>query len=222
LNGDGILFSKKSKRKPAMKNTDPRIDAYISKSADFAKPIMLHLRTLVHKACPQVEEGMKWSFPHFMYKGKILCSMASFKQHCTFGFWRRDLQLAAKGNKNSEPAMGQFGRITRLADLPNEKLLLTSIKQAMRLQDTGAKPPAKARPKTKTKLKIPNYFVAALKRNKHALATFENFSYTNKKDYLEWITEAKTGETRAKRLATAVEWMAEGKIRNWKYLKNRR
>jgi len=202
-----------------MGKTDPKLDAYIAKSADFAKPIMNHLRKLVHTACPEVEEGMKWSFPHFMYKDAILCSMASFKQHCAFGFWRRDLRLAVKGNENPEEAMGQFGRITKLSDLPNDKTLLKYIKEAMKLQDSGVKPPAKAKSKKKKELKIPDYFMTALKKNKKALATFENFNYSNKKEYVEWITEAKSEETRAKRLVITVEWMSEGKVRLWKYVK---
>jgi len=202
-----------------MGRMDPRIEAYIAQSADFAKPILNHLRQLVHNGCPEAEEGMKWSFPHFMYKGAILCSMASFKQHCAFGFWRRDLKFTVTGNENSEEAMGQFGKITKLSDLLNEKTMLKYIKEAMKLQDSGVTSPAKPRPKEKKELKIPDYFMAALRKNKKALATFENFSPTNKKEYVEWITEAKSEETRAKRLETAIEWMSEGKIRNWKYLK---
>lgn len=202
-----------------MGKIDPRLDTYIAKSADFAKPIMNHLRKLVHTACPEVEEGMKWSFPHFMYKGAILCSMAAFENHCTFGFWRRDLRSSIKSDKNFEKAMGQFGRITKVSDLPNEKTIIKHIKEAMKLQDSGVKPPVKAKPKEKKELEIPDYFMATLKKNKRALATFENFNYSNKKEYVEWITEAKTEETRAKRLATAVEWMSEGRVRLWKYVK---
>jgi len=206
-----------------MGKKDPRVDAYIAKSAEFAKPILTHLRKLIHEACPTVEETTKWSFPHFMYKSptertaRILCSMASFKQHCAFGFWY------AEGDSSHEaqtgPAMGQYGRITSVADLPKEKVLVQQIKEAVRVHDAGVKPRPAARSTEKKELEIPDYFTAALKKNKKALATFEQFNYSNKKEYVEWITEAKTEETRKKRLDTAIEWMSEGKPRNWKYMK---
>ncbi|MFY9554798.1 MAG: YdeI/OmpD-associated family protein [Blastocatellia bacterium] len=208
-----------------MGTKDPRVDAYIAKSADFAKPILTHLRELIHDTCPTVSETMKWSFPHFEYKGpadrssRILCSMASFKQHCAFGFW-----YAAISNPNREaqagPAMGQYGRITSLGDLPKDKVLVQQIKEAVKLHDAGVKPPPRARPTEKADLKIPDYFMAALKKNKKALATFEQFSPSNQKEYVAWITEAKTEDTRNKRLQTAIEWMSEGKVRNWKYVRN--
>jgi uncharacterized protein YdeI (YjbR/CyaY-like superfamily) len=205
-----------------MGTKDPRVDAYIARSADFAKPILTHLRKLIHDNCPSVEETMKWSFPHFTYKGpadrspRILCSMASFKQHCAFGFWYTDNMT---GNQQAAPAMGQYGRITRLADLPKDKALVQQIKEAIKLHDGGVKPRSAARPTEKKDLEIPDYLRAALKKNKKAVATFEQFNYSNKKDYVEWITEAKTEETRKKRLETAIKWMSEGKVRNWKYVK---
>ena len=205
-----------------MGKEDPRVDAYIAKSAEFAKPILTHLRELIHETCPSVEETMKWSFPHFLYKGpvdrapRILCSMASFKQHCAFGFW----YIYNMGdNPPVEPAMGQYGRITSVADLPKEKTLIKHIKEAVRVHDSGVKPRRPARQPEKKELEIPGYLTSALKKNKKALATFERFNYSNKKEYVEWITEAKTEETRKKRLETAIEWMSEGKIRNWKYIK---
>lgn len=199
-------------------STDPRIDAYIEKAAGFAQPILQHLRILVHKACPQAEETMKWSFPHFNYKGEILCSMASFKQHCAFGFWKTALMKDAKKLlHNRKEAMGSLGRITSLKDLPADKTIIAYVKEAMKLTDDGVKvkKPAAA---VKKELKVPAYFMSALKKNKKALSTFEQFNYTNKKDYVEWVTEAKTEDTRQKRLSQAIEWMAEGKIRNWKYM----
>jgi uncharacterized protein YdeI (YjbR/CyaY-like superfamily) len=207
-----------------MGKKDPRVDAYIAKSLDFAKPILNHLRKLIHDTCPTVEETIKWSFPHFEYKGpadrspRVLCSMASFKQHCAFGFWYAE-RGPMSGNSQPGEAMGQYGRITSLADLPKDKELVKQIKDAIKLHDAGVKPRAGARTTEKKELEIPDYFLAALKKNKKALATFEQFNYTNKKDYLEWITEAKTDETRKKRLETAIEWMSEGKSRNWKYMK---
>ena len=205
-----------------MGTKDPRVDAYITKSADFANPILTHLRKLIHDTCPSVEETMKWSFPHFTYKAaadrspRVLCSMASFKQHCAFGFWYADNM---SGNQQAAPAMGQYGRITTLADLPKEKVLVQQIKDAIKIRDGGVKPRSGARPAPKKELEIPAYFTAALKKNKKALATFGQFNYSTKKEYIEWITEAKTEETRKKRLETAIEWIAEGKVRNWKYVK---
>jgi uncharacterized protein YdeI (YjbR/CyaY-like superfamily) len=202
-----------------MGNKDPRVDAYIAKSADFAKPILNHIRKLVHTGCPDVEETLKWSFPHFMYKG-MLCSMAAFKQHCAFGFWKEKLVLGKR--QTEKDAMGTFGRITAISDLPNDKTLIGYIKKAAELNEAGVKV-SRSKPKEKKPLRTPTYFIDALRKNKKALATFENFSPSHKKEYVEWVTESKTEETRNKRLATAIEWMAEGKARNWKYLsrKNR-
>lgn len=202
---------------------DKAIDAYIAKSADFAKPILLHIRELVHKACPDVEEKMKWSFPHFDYKGEMMCSMAAFKQHMSFGFWKAALMKdpVLVETAKSEVAMGHLGRITSLKDLPPDKKLIAWIKEAMQLTDKGIKLPAKPKPteKDKKELVVPDYFVKALAKNKKAKQVFENFAYSHKKEYLQWITEAKTEETRSKRMETALEWIAEGKGRNWKYMK---
>lgn len=206
-----------------MGTKDPRVDAYIAKSADFAKPILAHLRKLIHENCPSVEETIKWSFPHFTYKGpadrspRVLCSMASFKQHCAFGFW---YAANMTGVQQAAPAMGQFGRITSLADLPKDNVLVRQIREAIKLHDGGVKPRASSKSPGKKELEVPDYLTAALKKNKKALSTFEQFSYSNKKEYVEWITEAKTEETRKKRLETAIEWMSEGKARNWKYAKS--
>jgi len=207
-----------------MGTKDPRVDAYIAKSADFAKPILTRLRSLIHATCPSVEETMKWSFPHFMYKSpseknaRVLCSMASFKQHCAFGFWYTDGGTMSRETSSSE-GMGQYGKITSLADLPSDKSLVKQIKDAVKLHDSGIKPAPRPRSTVKKELDVPDYLTAALKKNKKALATFDQFNYSNKKEYVEWITEAKTEETRKTRLQTAVEWMSEGKARNWKYAK---
>jgi uncharacterized protein YdeI (YjbR/CyaY-like superfamily) len=207
-----------------MGKKDPRVNAYIAKSADFAKPILNHLRKLIHDTCPSVEETIKWGFPHFEYKGpadrapRVLCSMASFKRHCAFGFWYAEGGPMSRDNQPRE-AMGQYGRISSLADLPKEKELVKQIKEAVKLHDAGVKPPPRPRPTEKKELDVPDYLMAALKKNKKALSTFDAFSYSNKKDYVEWITEAKTEETRKSRLETAIEWMSEGKLRNWKYAK---
>ena len=200
-----------------MGKRDQRVDAYIAKSADFARPILTHIREVVHDACPEVEETMKWSFPHFMYEG-MLCSMASFKEHCAFGFWKGGL-IIDKSGRSVEQAMGQFGRLTSVADLPSKKVLSGYIKEAMRLNEEGVKTPARARTKPKKELAVPADVAAALKKNRKAAATFDGLSPSHRREYVEWITEAKTDETRARRLETALEWMAEGKSRNWKYVK---
>jgi len=203
-----------------MGTRDPRIDAYIARSAEFAKPILSHLREVVHGACPEVEETMKWSMPHFMYQG-MLCGMASFKQHCTFGFWKGSL-IVKEGGAPAEQAMGQFGRITALSDLPPKRVLAGYVKEAMRLNEEGVKVPRRpAAAKTKraatTTLAVPDDLAAALKKNRKAAATFDGFSPSHRREYVEWITDAKRDETRARRIGTAVEWLAEGKSRNWKY-----
>ncbi|MGH2670154.1 MAG: YdeI/OmpD-associated family protein [bacterium] len=203
-----------------MGRKDPRVDAYIARAAGFARPILSHIRKVVHAGCPDVEETLKWSAPHFMYKG-MLCGMASFKAHCAFGFWKEKL-LADKIKavaRAGKPAMGQFGRLTAITDLPGEKTLIRIVREAAALNEQGVKAPARARPKGDRTLKVPDDFMSALRRNRKALTTFDGFSHSNKKDYVEWVTEAKQEETRKKRLETAVAWMAEGKVRNWKYIK---
>ena len=194
---------------------DPRVDAYIANSVDFAQPILVHLRDVVHRSCPQVEETLKWGMPTFMYHG-MLCGMAAFKQHCSFGFWKHTLVVGEEQAGDAQ-AMGQFGRITRLADLPSQKMLAGYIKKAMQFNEDGIKAP-RATPKRRPAPRVPDDLAAALKKNRKAAATFAAFSPTNQREYIEWIGEAKREETRTKRLATAMEWMAEGKIRNWKYL----
>jgi uncharacterized protein YdeI (YjbR/CyaY-like superfamily) len=202
-----------------MGKTDLRVDAYIAKSADFARPILNHLREVVHAACPDVEETMKWSMPHFDYKGAMMCSMASFKGHCTFGFWKGSLVL--DGNVEAdEKAMGQFGRITSLDDLPSKKVLTGYIKKAMKLNDDGIPSPTRSKPKGDAKpIELPDDFASALQENAAAAETFEKFPPGRRKEYIEWITTAKTDETRQRRMETAVEWIAEGKSKNWKYEK---
>jgi uncharacterized protein YdeI (YjbR/CyaY-like superfamily) len=200
-----------------MPTTDPRVDAYIANSAEFAQPVLCHLREVVHAACPDVEETMKWSFPHFMYNG-MLCSMASFKAHCAFNFWKGELLLDAADNKGKE-AMGQFGRIASLKDLPSKKQLTGYIKQAMALNDEGVKAPARTRKEPKPALAVPDYLGKALAAQQPALDHFTAFTPSKQRDYIEWLEEAKTDATRQRRLEQAVEWIAEGKSRNWKYEK---
>jgi uncharacterized protein YdeI (YjbR/CyaY-like superfamily) len=196
---------------------DERIDKYIEKSQDFAKPILLHIRALVHEVCPEAEETMKWSFPHFDYKG-MMCSMASFKQHCSFGFWKASImkdeeKLFSIGDRDD---MGHFGKIYSLADLPADDVMRAYIREACDLNDRDVKLPPKAKSAPK-ELVIPNELLEELAKNETASATFDAFPYSCKKEYVQWIIEAKTDATRQKRLATTIEWLAEGKRRNWKY-----
>jgi len=198
-----------------MPTTDPFVDAYIEKSKDFAKPILKHIRALVHDACPDVVETKKWSFPHFDYKG-MMCSMASFNEHCAFGFWKQSL-IDDAVFPAEKTAMGSFGRIRSIADLPDAKMMKKLIGDAMKLNDDGIKV-AKPKPTgEKKELVVPDVLLEALATNDAAADTFNNFPYSKKKDYVEWITEAKTDATREKRLATTIEWLAEGKSRHWKY-----
>jgi hypothetical protein len=199
-----------------MPKTDARIDAYIEKSADFAKPILTHLRELVHEACPDVTETLKWSMPSFEYKG-ILCGFAAFKQHCTFGFWKHAL-LEDLAIPKERTAMGSFGRLTSLKDLPSDATLKKLIRDAMKLNEDGVTV-KRTVSKEKKEVVVPDILKAALKTDARASETFNNFPYSCKKEYVEWITEAKTDATREKRLATTMEWLAEGKRRNWKYEK---
>ncbi len=200
---------------------DTRVDAYIAKSADFAKPILIHIRELVHKACPEVQETMKWSFPHFDYKG-MMCSMAGFKEHCAFGFWKASLMSDAKTfTQVGNTAMGHLGQLKSLKDLPSDKIMIAYIKEAAKLNDEGVKLPARPKSTDKKPLRVPAELTAALKKNKKAKEAFDNFSPSHKREYAEWIAEAKSDATREKRLATTLEWLVEGKSRNWKYTKKR-
>ena len=199
-----------------MATRDARIDAYIAKSADFARPILTYVREVVHAACPDVEETMKWSRPHFLYKG-LLCGMSAFKEHCAFGFWKSSLVMGE--GAEAEKAMGQFGRITKLSDLPSKKVLTGYVKKAMELNEAGVKSPTRSKPKApRPELAVPDDLAAALTANPAALAAFDKFSPSHRREYIEWITEAKTPATRSRRLEQAIEWMAEGKPRNWKYM----
>jgi hypothetical protein len=202
---------------PATAKRDSRVDAYIASAAEFARPILQHLRALVHAACPEVEETMKWSMPSFLHHG-ILCNMSAFKHHCRFGFWLYELVLDPADKSAAErDGMGQFGRITSLADLPGDQQLLALIKKAVALNESGAKRPAAARPADRRELLVPDFLTAALKKNKKALTAFESFSYSHKKEYVEWISEAKREATRQKRIETMLVWLTEGKSRHWKY-----
>jgi uncharacterized protein YdeI (YjbR/CyaY-like superfamily) len=205
-----------------MGKKDPRVDAYIAKSAEFAQPILNRLRRLIHAACPEVEETIKWQFPHFMYTGKILCSMAAFKQHCAFGFWHEALRGSIEAQSNRSDAMGQFGRISSQADLPKDAVFTRLVKEAMKLTSADSKSkktakPKKPLPKKRKAVRVPDDFRQAMAKNKKASSTFDAFSPSHKREYVEWIVEAKRPETRQKRLQTAIQWLAEGRSQNWRY-----
>lgn len=194
---------------------DPRIDVYIANAAPFARPILERLREAVHAACPECEETLKWRSPTFLYRGAILCGMAAFKEHAMFGFWKGAL-IDTGGAK--EAAMGQFGRLTSVDDLPGKRELARYIRQAMALEDAGVKTPRTKTGKPNPPAEPPAHLLRALARNKRARTTFEGLSPSHRREYVEWIIEAKREETRRRRLAQAVEWLAEGKPRNWKYV----
>jgi uncharacterized protein YdeI (YjbR/CyaY-like superfamily) len=206
----------------ATQTLNPKVDAYLAKVQPFAQPIMAHLRELVHKACPEIEETMKWSRPFFEYRGAILCNMSAFKEHCSFGFWGEEIgAVLREAGVGGKEAMGSLGRITSVAGLPSDKQMLAWIRQAAAFVDNGQyTSPIAARRKVvkpQKSLETPPEFAAALRRNTKAAAVFAAFSPSCKREYVEWVADAKRSETRDKRIATAVEWIAEGKQRNWKY-----
>lgn len=198
-----------------MPNKDPRVDAYIAKSAPFAQPILQHLRNLVHTACPEATETIKWGMPFFDYKGPF-CNLAAFKAHCAFGFWKTALIPDPRGLLKRD-AMGALGRLTSLKDLPSDTILKDFIKTAKKLNDEGIKAAPPKKSTVKKEIPVPDYFIRALQKNKKAWTAFEAFPPSHRKEYVQWITEAKTEDTRQKRMATAIEWISEGKARNWKY-----
>jgi uncharacterized protein YdeI (YjbR/CyaY-like superfamily) len=200
-----------------MENFDSRVDAYIAKSADFAKPILTYIRQVVHEAAPMITETIKWGFPFFDYKGPV-CQMAAFKQHLAFGFWKAALlNDPAKVIKQGDASAGSLGRITSIADLPSKEILIALIHQAIALNEKGEKVAKKPVPAERANLETPQYFIEFLSKHPKAIAEFDRFSPAQKREYAEWITEAKTDVTREKRMDTALEWIAEGKTRNWKY-----
>ncbi|HEY4322646.1 MAG TPA: YdeI/OmpD-associated family protein [Mucilaginibacter sp.] len=200
-----------------MEQYDSRVDAYIAKSADFAKPILEYIREVVHEASPLLTETIKWGFPFFDYKGPV-CQVAAFKQHLGFGFWKASIlndphHVLRLGDEKA----GCFGDIRTIADLPSKEIIIDFVLQAIDINEKGFKVPAKKVAVEKTVLVIPDYFADFLAKDPKAIEEFYNFSYSQKKEYVEWITEAKSDATREKRMETALEWIAEGKSRHWKY-----
>ncbi|HEY2583721.1 MAG TPA: YdeI/OmpD-associated family protein [Mucilaginibacter sp.] len=200
-----------------MEQYDSRVDAYIAKSAEFAKPILEYIRDVVHEASPLITETIKWGFPFFDYKGPV-CNMSAFKQHIGFGFWKASLlndphQMLRFGDEKA----GSFGDIKSVADLPPKEIIIDFVQQAITFNEMGVKVPAKKVPVEKTELVIPDYFIKYLAKDPKAKEIFDKFSYSHKKEYAEWIVDAKSETTREKRMETALEWISEGKSRNWKY-----
>jgi uncharacterized protein YdeI (YjbR/CyaY-like superfamily) len=193
-----------------MMKKDPRVDAYIAKAPPFARPILARFRKAVHAGCPEVTETLKWSVPHFDYRG-VLGGMAAFKEHCRVGFWKESLLTSAPTGTS-----GPMIRVASLADMPDERTIVKMAREAAALNAAGVK--VKRVPKAPKKpLKAPAYLLAALRKNRKAHAAYQAFSPSHQREYIEWITGAKAEETRNRRLETAVAWMAEGKSRNWKY-----
>ena len=206
-----------------MEHFDPRIDAYIAKSAEFAKPILTHLRQLIHAAHPGITETMKWSMPFFEYEG-VVCHIAAFKQYCAFGLWRASMLTDPYQilNKGEEASAGSIGRITSLTDLPGDGILIEYIREAIQLNKDGVKGGMKVKDKPKPitekkEIAVPEEFITYLDANPAADEHFNKFSPSKQREYLEWFAEAKTEATRSKRILQAIEWIAEGKSRNWKY-----
>jgi len=199
---------------------DPRVDMYIEKAASFARPVLTHLRNLVHQACPRATESVKWGMPFFLLQGIVLGHMAAFKQHCAFGFWGPEMKkVLAKDGLASSKAMGSLGRIAGLQDLPADRLLLRYLCQAAGFVESGQrKKSIDRKPKAaKANVRVPVELSAALKKNKLAAKAFERFSPSCRREYVEWIAAAKRPETKERRVVQAVEWIAQGKSRNWKY-----
>jgi len=203
-------------------NRNSAVDVYIANSENFAKPVLEHLRRLIHENCPDVKETIKWSLPHFDYNGDSMCVAASYKNHCSFTFLKGELMTdpRLKANKDLKPIQRFLGKITKLADLPPDDEFIAMLKEAMQLNQNGIKikrdKPVSDKPKV---LETPDYLLAALASTPKAKEIFENKSNSFRKEYIVWITDAKTDETRQKRINEALEWIAEGKVRFWKHQK---
>jgi len=195
-----------------MRMKDPRIDAYIAKAGEFARPILEELRSRVHATNPAVVETIKWGMPHFTYKDKLYAGMSAIKAHCAFGFWHPLM----RPNDRSFEGMGQLGKIASLADLPTRAEFARMARQAKKLTDDGVKAPAKPKA-AETRLVVPSALRAALVKSPRARAIFEAFPPSKRREYADWVAEAKTDETRSRRVATSIEWLAQGKSRHWKY-----
>lgn len=201
-----------------MPTADPRVDAYIAKAPAFAQPILGYLRALIHATCPDAIETIKWGMPCFLFQDRILCGIAAFKQHCSLWFWKAR-GAVPKATTDSD-GMGQFGRITAVTDLPSQKVIAVYLRAAIKRGLDAVANPIREKPATtRPSLEVPGDLLAALNRHQTAHRTFDSFSPSCKREYIDWICEAKRIATRERRIAQAIEWMAEGKRRNWQYQK---
>ena len=194
------------------------IDDYIKEANEFAKPILNYLRQIIHEACPEVVETIKWNFPHFLYKGKILCSMASFNQHAAFSFWLGSSMTDPYNlfQKGEDSGMGHFGKIHAIDELPDRSIIVEYIMEALLLIDQG-KTNGNHRSKSAKVIEPPSYLIDALKKTTLAFDHYESLSQSHRNEYIEWIIDAKTEPTRQRRISQMTEWLLEGKSRNWKY-----
>ncbi len=206
-----------SKRQP---DRSPGIDSYLNAANPDFRPMLASLREAVHRACPQVEETIKWGMPTFVYRGKILCGMAAFKQHMSFGYWQH-AEVLGEAASGERTGMGSYGKLRTAADIPSPALLKSHIRRAMQLIDEAAAGTAPAKPKPARAARpeaVPSPgFTAALKASPIARKHFEAFPPGQRREYIDWINEAKRDDTRERRIAQAIEWLGEGKRRNWKY-----
>jgi uncharacterized protein YdeI (YjbR/CyaY-like superfamily) len=190
-------------------STDPRIDSYIAKAPEFAQPILTYLRDLVHKTVPDAGEDIKWGMPCLTYKGKNLAGMAAFKAHTSFG---------VHGDGRAIEGMGQYGKMSSMDDMPSDATIVTALLAKDRIDSTGTALKIGSKPKVaKPEIPVPDDFAAELAKAQGARERFDSWAPSHRREYLEWIIEAKRPETRAKRIAEAGAWIAEGKKRNWKY-----
>lgn len=204
-----------------MGKREPRVDTYIATSAGFAQPILTYFRDVVHAACPDVVERIKWGAPTFERK-KILCGMAAFKAHCRIGFWNLSQAARAGAGLDGGGITAWFPNVTSMKDLPSKPMLMRLVKEAAALDEQGVRPPRPTRPARTPPLPVPDDLMKALRKNRKALAVFDAWAPGHRKQYVQWITEATRKETRASRVTTAVGWIAEGKPRHWKYMRRPR
>ena len=199
-----------------MATKDARVDSYIAESPEFARPVLKHLRKLIHEGCPEAVETIKWGSPFFDYQG-LLCGFAAFKAHCSLFFWRDiDVSRWLPKTNTAGAGMGQFGKLTSLADLPKDSVILACVRSAVEQRDSPASKPKRVRQPAK-ELPVPPDLKKALATNAKAAAAFKNFAPSHRREYIAWISDAKRPETRERRLQTSIEWLSEGKSQNWKY-----
>ena len=185
---------------------NPKVDAYIDKQQDFAKPILKHVRKLAHEALPRAEEALKWGVPYFTVNGKNAVGMAAFKKHAS---------VMVCSTETAGGGMGNFGKLTDVSQLPGDEELIRQFRESAE----AVQSPETSQPKTKPVLAMPDDLASAIADTPSAQEVFDGFTDAQRRDYIEWVMSAKRQPTREKRVATAAEWIGEGKKRNWKYEK---